>query len=284
MSKRSSRPKKTIVRIERVDLRGCTPEEREPWMHKLYALVSEFFEPGEDGVAAFYRAFVEDGDMVMGICYGSDGRLAGLVNISCHEFDFEGKPHAVFVAGGYFRLEYTGAERGSLFGLREVLQYKMTHLRTKVGYMPVVLNPAGYRMINRFSSRAYPSVERPTPDHIRRLALTMAKRRGLRVVDDRQWLMVSFGGARPRFPERIMSGRGMHDDVFVQYYQQLAPQWRQGRVPLIWVPLDLPNIVLSAMRAGRRELERWHLLAPRPPPELAAGAGPNPNQPSSDLI
>ncbi|MEO0602588.1 MAG: hypothetical protein AAF211_14185, partial [Myxococcota bacterium] len=80
----------------------------------------------------------------LGLFYAKSGALVGFSNAAVLRIDVDGRSHAVFSAGVYFRLCVRGGSASVVFGLTEALRYKLLAPHVPLAYMAMASSPAPY--------------------------------------------------------------------------------------------------------------------------------------------
>ncbi|MBL9102671.1 MAG: hypothetical protein JNL82_17125 [Myxococcales bacterium] len=250
----SPRPRvarRRIARTRRVTLGRLTAAEREALCADAYAIYARY-KAGVDR-ATFDAHFFADDAARVALLLGDDGALAGFACATIHRVRHAGREHAVYGALLFVDTRYRGADAGKRFALGEALRFKLREPRTPLAYMGVVTSPASYRMFAAGMPRFWPARGRATPTSVRALARAAVDRRGLRFVDEEAWLIRGLGAVRD--PERLHASASLRGDPDAQFYRERNPGFADGMGMVIWVPLDLRNILGALARLvglGRR--------------------------------
>lgn len=242
-----TRVRQHVVRRERLRAERLSSSERRLLADRLYDVYresvhgysrdefeAEVFGSGEVSVAQFY---------------GPKGELAGFSHATIERIEHEGRAHAVFCAGVYFRLAYRGGSQSAFFGLTEALRFKLREPRTPLSYLTRSASPAVYRLLVSTMPRAYPSRRHDTPTEILALVRALGTRRRYVTVGDGPWTVRSV--ATPHDPKRL---HRLEHEPDVRFYLQHNPRFADGHALLVWIPLDAANIAGGIVRAAKAHL------------------------------
>lgn len=239
--------RKRIARSIRIDVKALSELERRRLADRLYVLYADVvcgLSRVEFDAEVFGAA-----DTRLAVYYGADGELAGFVYRRFDRLEHDGLSQAVVGAGVYFRLDYRGGAASARFGLGEALRFKLRHPRTPLAYLTRSASPAVYRLLASTMPRAYPHPQRPTPAAIGRWVHLAHARCGYVSVADHPWVVQSI--AVPIQPERL---RRLADDPLVRHYLQVNPSFAEGSALLVWIPLDLGNVLGGLWRLALRSV------------------------------
>lgn len=240
--RRSSRLRRTVVEVCHLGR-----NERSDLVDQLYAIYAESVA-GLDR-AAFAAEVMGSADTRIALFVGEDSALVGFAYRRFDHVEHEGRPQAVICAGVYFRRGTKGGAAGGRFGLAEALRFKLRNPLTPLAYLTRSASPAVYRLLAGTMPRAYPHPRAATPAEIDAIFRAVHARRGYETVGDSPWVVRSI--AVPTQPGRLRHLRG---DPLVDYYVRQNPNFAQGDALLVWIPLDLANVVGAALRLGWRTL------------------------------
>lgn len=248
-------PRKPVTRIRRLTLGTLDAPAREALRDELYSIYRE----NSDSLSRerFGELFFSHPATRVALFHGPDGELAGFSNASILRVSHEGREHAVFSAGVYFRLAYEGGNASALFGLTEALRFKLREPRTPLAYLSMASTPAPYCLFTRTVDRLYPSRHHPTPPAIEALVREVSRQRGLEPTPPGPWLVRSF--VRPRQQERLKASDRLRDNPDAHFFLSLNPRYAEGEgtALLVWIPLDLANVFAALGRAA------WRFVRPR---------------------
>jgi hypothetical protein len=191
------------------------------------------------------------GDGRFVLFYDALDEFAGFSYAAFDYLEVAGRKHAVINAGVFFRPGNRGGAAAALFGLRQALRFKLREPRTPLAYVTRSSSPAVYRLLASTMPRLYPSRRHQTPDDVDALARAVSDRRSYVPVGASPWIVRS--QAIPRDVSRM---RPLEHDPDVQFYNALNPGSAEGESLLIWIPLDVANIVGGLFRLLRARLAR----------------------------
>lgn len=118
-----------------------------------------------------------------------------------------------------------------------------------LAYLAIAVTPAPYVLHTRVMRRVYPRRDVETPACVHERMHAAARARGFEIV-------------RPGVVDIPLRSRdhawfersSLRDNPDATFYVRLNPDWRAARGLLVWVPLDLPNVIGSLPRALARGL------------------------------
>jgi hypothetical protein len=228
--------RRRVVRTERLQTRALTPAQRRDLGDRLYDVYL-------DTVRGYSREQFESelfgaDDVSLALFYGDGGVLAGFSYASIDRVAHDGRDHAVFCAAVFFRLAYRGGTASALFGLGEALRFKLREPRTPLAYLTRGCSPASYRLLASTMPRTYPSRSNATPPEVEALVRALGTRRRYVHRGENLWIVQSC--ATPQDPARL---RALAKDPDAQFYVGLDPRFAEGDALLVWMPLDVANIV-----------------------------------------
>ncbi|MBI5607287.1 MAG: hypothetical protein HY902_00235 [Deltaproteobacteria bacterium] len=235
------------MRRRSVDVHRLSAEQRATLSAQLYEVYCDSVA-GLDRQAFDAEVLASD-DTRLALFYAANGTLAGFAYRRFDHVEHAGRRHAVICAGVYFRRGHKGGAAGGRFGLGESLRFKLRHPRTPLAYMTRSASPAVYRLLAGTMPRIYPHPHVATPPDVDATFRAVHARRGYQPVADSPWVVRSI--AVPTQPGRLNHLRG---DPLVEYYLGENPHFAQGNALLVWIPLDLRNVVGAALRLGWRRL------------------------------
>jgi hypothetical protein len=227
-----------VARTEKVHVSDLSGARREALFEQLFAIYSE--RKSGWTLEAFVEANLSHPDTVIALFRDSDDALAGFSWVSTVRFEHEGQRHAVFTAGVYFRRGYE-ARAAALFGLGEALRFKLREPRTRLAYFTPLISPAPYAFILGVMGRAYPNRRMPTPPAIDALVRAAARVRGFALAPGGSWVVHTRG--TPRDGRNFDVSRSLQNNLDALYYRQLNPRFAAHHSLLVWIPLDLANVV-----------------------------------------
>lgn len=216
----------TLYGIYRLSARGCTREE--------FAAV--VFSAGDGRFVLFY---------------GESDRCVGFSYVAFDHLQCGNVAYAVINAGVFFRPGYRGGVTAGIFGLSQALRFKLRSPRIRLAYVTRSSSPAVYRLLASTVPRIYPSRRLSTPSEIETLAMMVSDRRRYEPVDADAWIVRS--DAVPLDVSRLQR---ISDDPDVRFYTAMVPRYGEGEAMVVWVPLDLINILAGLLRLLRSRLAR----------------------------
>ncbi|MBI2698422.1 hypothetical protein [Mycobacterium gordonae] len=214
----------TLYDIYRQSARGCSRDE--------FAAV--VFSAGDGRFMLFY----DERDQCAGFSYVAFDHL-------------ERENIAVINAGVFFRPGYRGGAMAGLFGLGQALRFKVRSPRTPLAYATRSSSPAVYRLLASTMPRLYPSRSHSTPPEVERLAMAASRRRHYEPIGADPWVVRS--DAVPLDVSRMQKLRG---DPHVRFFTAMAPRYTEGEAVVVWIPLDVANILVGVLRLVRARLAR----------------------------
>jgi hypothetical protein len=243
-SPRPRAARRRIARTRRVVLGRLPADEREA----LCAGAFEIYARYKTGVerATFDAQFFADDQARAALFFGEDGALVGFACATIHRLRHAGRAHAVYGALLFVDTRYRGVREAKRFALAEALRFKLREPRTPLAYMGVVTSPASYRMFAAGVPTFWPARGRTTPPSVAALVRAAATRRGLVFADEATWLVRGLGAVRD--PDRLRASASLRDDPDAQFYLARNPDFAAGTAMVIWVPLDLRNILGALAR------------------------------------
>jgi hypothetical protein len=245
----NARPRTPVRSVERRHAAQLTSNEREALNERLFEICDRTIAGYDrESLQSFY---LSPPGTVLGLCRGPRGELAGVVSAQILELEVGGVRGAVFSAAVFFDLAYRGGAAAARFGLLEALRFKLRHPRTPLAYMPIALSPAPYVLHTRTMSRVYPRRGVETPASVQAWMSAAARLRG-------------FKSVRPGLVEAPVRTRdatwlersSLSDDPDAAFFAEMNPGWKDGHGLLLWVPLDLPNVLGSLPRTLQRPSRR----------------------------
>lgn len=248
------RRRERITRTERLTLGTLEVGARDRLVEELYAIYRESSSTLDR--TRFQALFFSNPTTRVALFRSRDGTLAGFSNATLLRVKCEGREHAVFSAGVYFRLGYRGGRAAAVFGLTESLRFKLRHPLMPLAYLSMASTPAPYCLFARMGRRFYPRRDLPTPPGIEALVREVSRVRGLTPIsEDDPWRVKSF--VRPTDAERLASSERLRDNPDALFYRFRNPGYAtgEGTALLVWVPLDLANVSGALVRAA------WQALA-----------------------
>lgn len=237
-----------IARRERVVWAELDPARRAPLRESLYAIFSTYYL-GLDA-AAFEELFLSKDDVVLGLLYGADDRLAGFCSITVSKVDTRRHRYGVLSAGVYIDTRYRGGHVAAGFGIQEALRHKLRNPRLRMGYLGLAHTPAPYRLFARTLPRIYPS--RPAhsgepPAEIAFVMQEVLRARGWPCVDGDPWVIAT--PMLHREPDWLERKPQMLRDPDVRYFVDRVPGWRhEGHALAVWNSLGLRDIARATLR------------------------------------
>jgi hypothetical protein len=241
--------RKRIVRSEYLRSESLAPARRCALVDQLYEIYNAtlYGQTRDEFGAQVFGA----GEVRFALFYGASGELAGYSYAGIERIDHEGRTHAVFSAGGFFRPGYHGGLASILFGLRQAARAKLRHPRTPLAYLTRCATPATYRLLASTMPRIYPSRRYRTPADIEALVRALNARRRYGAVGADPWIVRTTIWLHD--PSRL---RRLEHDPDVRFYTELNPRFAEGEALLAWTPLDLANIAGGFLRTLRAHLTR----------------------------
>lgn len=244
----SSTTRIPIVRSERIEWAKLSAARRTSLIAKLFAIFDHLYE-GSD-LEAFERSFFSRANVVVSLFYGADGRLGGYCSCSSSELATAAHHYVVFSAAVMIDPRYKGGHVAASFGLREALRCKLARPWVRVGYLASNHSPAPYALHVRTMPRVYPSLAEhsgePSPEHAQLMRKVIAQR-GWPVVGDDPYVVAT--PFRPRQGDWVGQSERMANDPHVHAYLARVPGWAsEGHALVVWMPLDLDDIVRGALR------------------------------------
>lgn len=199
--------------------------------------------------AEFGRRFFAPGTRVA--LFHGHGELAGFSNARVLDISVGASPQRVFSAGVYFRLRYRGGREAAQFGFSEALREKLRRPHLPLAYLCMASNPAVYRLHHTLARRLWPHPVDQTPVELRAALDAVIAARGLETVEGDPWRVRSF--VRPDDPARLRGSRRLRHCPATRFYERRNPGWadaERATALLLWVPLDLPDIIVGLRQAA----------------------------------
>ncbi|MFV8750911.1 hypothetical protein ACNOYE_10215 [Nannocystaceae bacterium ST9] len=152
----------------------------------------------------------------------------------------------MFSAGVFCDLAYRGGRAAARFGLLEALRFKLRHPCRALAYLGLAVTPAPYVLHARVMRRFHPRRDVATPRLVEAWMRAAVEARGFEFVRPG----VVAVRLRARDPARL--GQAFtDDDPDAAYYLERNPSWADHEALVVWVPLDLVNVLASLPRAMR---------------------------------
>ena len=239
--------RRTRLRTVRVTARDLPPERREllvGQLHDIYRSTSEGLNR-ED----FQAEVLPREDTRLGLFYADGAALVGFSYATLYPFIHEGRPHAIFSAGVFFHPDFRGGATAARFGLTEALRFKLSSPGTTLAYLSRVCSPAPYLLFARTMDRFYPSRRQETTPAIEALVRAAARARGLTHVEDNLWVVHCSMGIPRRTTPRRAEEHNREQELDRQFYLRHNPGFAAGPALLVYMPLDLRNLMSGLWRA-----------------------------------
>ncbi len=238
-----------IVRREYLQSSSLDPAQRCALIDRLYGVYCETV--CGDSRDEFQGLVFGAGEVRFALFYGTQGELAGFSYAAFDRIANEGRRHAVFRGGVFFRLGYHSGAWAVLFAIRQALRFRFRHPRVRMAYLTRSTTPAVYRLLAATFPRHYPDRRCQTPDEVEALVRELSVRRRYVPIGGNPWVVTE--DTSLRVPSRL---RRLEDDPFARFYIQLNPRFAEGESLLTWIPLDAANIAAGSFRSLRALLAR----------------------------
>ena len=234
------------VRVTAGDL---PPESRDllvGQLHDIYRATSEGLDRND-----FQAEVLPREDTRLALFYAAGAALVGFSYATIYPFIHEGRPHAIFSAGVFFHPDFRGGSAAARFGLTEALRFKLSSPGTTLAYLARTCSPAPYLLFARTMDRFYPSRRHATTPAIEALVRAAARARGRTHVNDNLWVVKCSIAIPRRTNPRGAEDRERGQALDRQFYLQHNPGFAAGPALLVYMPLDLRNLMSGLWRAAR---------------------------------
>ena len=241
--------RRTRLRTVRVTVRDLPPERRAllvGQLHDIYRMTSEGLDRQD-----FQAEVLPREDTRLGLFHAADAGLVGFSYATIYPFTHEGRPHAIFSAGVFFHPDFRGGSAAARFGLTEALRFKLTSPGTTLAYLSRACSPAPYLLFARTMDRFYPHRRHETTPAIESLVRAAARARGLTHVDDNLWVVHCSIAVPRRTSVRGAEEHERGQELDRRFYLHHNPGFAAGPALLVYMPLDLQNLMSGLWRAAR---------------------------------
>lgn len=226
-----------IERVTSVIWGNVVAPERDDLTGRLHDLWSEYFVGMTK--ADFVRTHLFEHTRLL-MSFGHRGELAGFANINPHVLTLDERKYLVLTSGLFNRLKYR-TSRGLQFRcVQECLKLMATHPRHSMAGIAVATSPISYDLAARMLPRFYPHPQWTPPPHVLPLLHEIARIRHLNVDATNPWIT--------HFPVRVADAARIEQtrsyqrgSPYMSWYREQAPNWANGQVLPLWVPIDTKN-------------------------------------------
>lgn len=233
----------------RVVLRTLSPAARADLCATTYRIYSAYKNNVDP--SAFERAFFGSDEGTVVLFHADDGSVVGFAKSAIARVSHAGETHAVFSGQIYIDTRYRSMRAVYPYAFGETLRFKLREPRTPLGFLGVMVPAAYCRLANTFPE-CYPTYLRPTPPGIAALMLSVARARGLTIVDEERLVVTGLGV--PAYPAKARSAQSFAGDPHARFYFESNPRFGEGNYLLAYSPLHLKNCASGLARALRLAL------------------------------
>lgn len=235
-------------------------DEKNAFSNKLFELTQKIFGGGTKEEFEGTVSKCDSDDSRFLIYLNADKNWVGYIGLHRFSQKIDGKEVTVFRAQAGLLPEYRRTNARMGFPYKEILKYKLTHLSEELFSFVAIINPSMYSITDKYVRKIYPSPNKKVPSHIEHVIDQCASHYGfLQKEGDSFWARTI--GWYPLYSGEELKFWKTSKDRRIRFFQELNPDFLQGKGLLTLIPLSLGSLIISSIAfvyySIRKKLKFW---------------------------